>query len=490
MKFCYEAMSISGRQVLSGMAVLIVEDESLLRRRLTRHLEQLGAEVTAVEDLARARDSAADVDFDFVLLDVNLPDGSGMDLLRERVFGDATGVVIMTAEGGVSGAVEAMKLGAVDYLAKPFDPGVLPLVMGRARKERQSARAAEYGRASREDDSFFFGEGLQSVRQQLTKIVEADRRMLTQLPPVLITGETGTGKSTLARWIHEQGPRAQGPFIAVNCPALPDTLAESELFGHERGAFTDARNARQGLFEAAHGGTLFLDELPSLSSSLQAKILTVLEDRKIRRLGGNRMIEVDVRVIAATNIDLRAAVAAREFREDLLHRLDLYRIDLPPLRQRGDDLLRLADHLLQDLCRKHRLPLREITHRGRTRLLAYRWPGNVRELAHALERALVFEETATLEFAHLAEGHADGQSSAEGSADWLNPSFQLVEGEFSLEDATNRLIQLALRQSNHNVSAAARLLGVTRDFIRYRLEGNRKDDDPAPHGSSSGSPQH
>jgi len=482
-------MSMSELTYLSGMSLLIVEDEVFLRRRLARHLEALGADVTAAEDLATAGAFLADLDFDFVLLDVNLPDGSGLDLLRKNVFGSDTGVVVMTAEGGVSGAVEAMKLGAVDYLAKPFDPGVLPLVMRRARRERQSSRVAEHRKAASEEESFFFGESLLPVREQLEKIIVADERMLTQLPPVLITGETGTGKSTIARWLHEHGPRAKSPFIEVNCPALPDTLAESELFGHERGAFTDARTARQGLFEAAHGGTLFLDELPSLSSPLQAKILTALENRRIRRLGGNRSIDVDVRIVAATNVDLRAAVEAKEFREDLLHRLDLYRIDLPPLRQRGTDLFRLTEHLLEDLCRKHRLPLREITELGRQRLLGYGWPGNVRELAHELERGLVFEESAALQFAHLQSDSTAPPPIIEEGSEWLNPSFRFVEGEFSLEDATNRLVQLALRQSNSNVSAAARLLGVTRDFIRYRLHGNRRDSDlespPPPQRSES-----
>lgn len=476
---------MSDPNTLNGMSVLIVEDEALLRRRLARHLESLGAGVTSAEDVASARAFIAKLDFDFVLLDVNLPDGSGMDLLREGEFGSNTGVVVMTAEGGLSGAIEAIKLGALDYLAKPFDPEVLPLVMQRARRERQSVRAAEHRKAVSEEESFFFGEALNPVLTQLEKILTADQRMQTRLPPVLITGETGTGKSTIARWLHEHGSRASRPFIEVNCPALPDTLAESELFGHERGAFTDARSARQGLFEAAHGGTLFLDELSSLSSQLQAKILTVLENGRIRRLGGNRTIEVDVRIVAATNIDLRVAVEAKEFREDLLHRLDLYRLDLPPLRQHGEDVLRLAKHLLRELCSKHRLPLREITEAGRQRLLGYRWPGNVRELAHELERALVFEEASSLQFAHLRPDGVLPSAPSQTSSDWLNPSFRFVENEFSMDDATNRLVQLALRQANHNVSGAARLLGVTRDFIRYRLYGNRSD--PA---SQSSSPSH
>ena len=467
-------MNADSEKTLAGLSVLVVEDEAMLRRRIATHLEALGAYATSTDSIAAARQLLAELDFDFVLLDIHLPDGSGMDLLRDGAFPPGTGVVVMTAQGNVAGAVEAMRLGALDYLVKPFDPAVLPLVMQRARQARQSSRAAEHARETETEADFFFGDSLAPLREQLEKILAADRRMQTRLPPVLITGETGTGKSHLARWLHRHGPRAAQPLIEVNCSALPESLAESELFGHERGAFTDAKTARQGLFEAAHGGTLFLDELPSLSPALQAKVLLAIEDRKIRRLGGNRQIEVDTRIIAATSRDLRAAVEAGEFREDLLHRLDLYRLHLPALRERGNDLLKLADHLLTRLCRQHRLPRRQISEAGKHRLLAYRWPGNVRELAHELERALVFEDAATLDFAHLPVSGTAGEARPVGG-DWLNPGFKFPEQGFVLEDAVNRLVQLALKQAGGNVSRAARLLGVTRDFVRYRLEGDRRN---------------
>ncbi len=468
-------MNDGNGKTLAGLSVLVVDDEAMLRRRLAAHLDALGADVTGVETLAAARNQLADLEFDFVLLDIHLPDGVGLDLLRTRAIPTTTGVVVMTAQGGVEGAVEAMRLGALDYLVKPFDPAVLPIVMRRARQARQSSRVAEHARTTGDEAFFFFGDSLAPLRAELEKILAADRRLQTRLPPVLITGETGTGKSSLARWLHRNGPRAAQPIIEVNCSALPESLAESELFGHERGAFTDARTARQGLFEAAHGGTLFLDELPSLSSALQAKVLMAIEDRKIRRLGGNRQIEVDVRVIAATSCDLREAVEVGEFREDLLHRLDLYRANLPPLRERGGDILKLAEQLLAQLCRQHRLPRRQITEEGRRRVLAYRWPGNVRELAHELERGLVFEESAALDFAHLPGGTSPTPAAQTTVGDWLNPGFSFPEQGFVLDDAMNRLMQLALKQAGGNASHAARLLGVTRDFIRYRLHGDRKD---------------
>ncbi len=290
----------------------------------------------------------------------------------------------------------------------------------------------------------------------MEKILTADRRVEGPLAPVLIQGETGTGKTTIARWLHQRGPRAARDLVEVNCSALPESLAESELFGHERGAFTDARTARMGLFEAANGGTLFLDELPSLSLPLQAKVLSVIEDHKIRRVGGNKMISVDVRLIAASNRDLKDAVAQGRFREDLLHRLDLYRIYIPPLRERGRDILKLAELFAERLCQRHRLPLKRITPEGQRRLMSYGWPGNVRELAHEVEREIVFGESEDLEFYHF--GSALGVSAGGSSA-----------ADQSRHRVRNSENQNPCSASEDNVSAAARLLGVPRDFVRYRL---------------------
>ncbi|HEX4644026.1 MAG TPA: sigma-54 dependent transcriptional regulator [Verrucomicrobiae bacterium] len=463
---------------LAGLEILIVEDEPLLRRQMAAQLEKLGAEASAAANLATAKKFIADQEFDFAFLDVNLPDGQGTDLLKEKIFPANTAVIVMTAEAGVAGAVEAMRLGAVDYLAKPFEPGELALVIARARRARQSARVEEHRRESVEREVFFFGSTLAPLEKQLEKILTADRRLQQALPPVLIEGETGTGKTTVARWLHNHGPRAGQTLVEVNCSALPETLAESELFGHERGAFTDAHAARMGLFEAAQGGTLFLDELPSLSPGLQAKVLTAIEDRKIRRVGGQKMIEVDTRLIAATNQNLQQLVAGGKFREDLYHRLDLFRIHLPPLRTRSGDILKLAELLITQLSRRHRLPPKGVSEAGRRRLLAYPWPGNVRELAHELERALVFEEGHELAFEQLiTKGGADS-ATPRNPDDWFNESYVFPEEGFGLEEAINRLIRQALKQSGNNVSGAARLLGVSRDFVRYRLTGHKTPEPP------------
>ena len=465
---------------LTGLDILLLEDDVMLRKRLTAQLERLGAEVTAAETLQAARQFIGALAFDVALLDVNLSDGLGPDLLREKAFPPDTVVIVMTAHGGVAGAVEAMRLGALDYLVKPFESEELPLVIERARRTRQSARVEEHRRDDTAKEAIYFGSALAALEEHLGKILAADQRLHGPLPPVLIQGETGTGKTTIARWLHQRGPRAGRELVEVNCSALPEALAESELFGHERGAFTDAHTARMGLFEAANGGTLFLDELPSLSLPLQAKVLTALEDHKIRRVGGNKPVPVDARVVAASNRDLKELVAQGLFREDLYHRLDLYRILLPPLRERGDDILKLAELFTRRICQRHRLPLKKISEAGRRRLLACPWPGNVRELAHELERAIVFEEGPELHFGHLAGGAAESEGTGTKEAAWLNPDYRFPPEGFVLDEAINRLIQVAMDQSGGNISGAGRLLGVPHDFIRYRLGRKKRKTDPPP----------
>lgn len=458
--------------MLSSLSLLIVEDDVLLRKQLRAALERLGADVTVAGSLEAAREVLRNLSFDFALVDVNLPDGLGTDLLQQKVVPAGTGVVVMTADGGVNGAVEAIRMGALDYLVKPFETAELPLVLARAKKAKQTARLTEHRRNDAGSAEFVFGEALAAVEAQLRRILAADERVQTQLSPVLLIGETGTGKSSVARWIHQNGPRSSQAWVEVNCSALPETLAESELFGHEKGAFTDARSARMGLFEAAHGSTLFLDEIPSLSLALQAKVLMAIEDQRIRRVGGNKSIPVDVRVIAASNRDLGGLVRTGQFREDLLHRLDLFRLSLPPLRERGNDVLRMAEVLLEKLCRRHRLPQKRISEAGKKRLLGYGWPGNVRELSHELERAVVFSDETEVGFEHLPGNRsASPPTSPESKEAWLNPSFVFPDQGFSLEKAIDQLVLKAVQQAGDNVSAAARLLGVSRDIVRYRLAG-------------------
>ncbi|MDP0500218.1 MAG: sigma-54 dependent transcriptional regulator [Verrucomicrobiota bacterium JB022] len=470
-------------KLLADQRVLVVEDERFWRDELCDYLEEQGADVLPVGTLQEARTAAADWEPDFALLDVHLPDGSSLELLRDEVFGPTTAVVVMTAEGGVQLAVEAMRLGAADFLAKPFEPEALPLVLRRARDNRRRDRIEQHQREAQKQSvgGIYFGQALTTLQHELQRILQAEQRLRHHLPPVLIEGETGTGKSTLARWLHEQGPRASQPLVQVNCATLPDTLAESELFGHEKGAFTDARANRIGLFEAAHGGTLFLDEISSLSPAVQAKVLTAIEDRSIRRVGGNRSIPVDVRLVTASLHDLGELVHEGKFREDLFHRLNLLRLRLPSLRERRADVPALADHLLDGLKRRYRLPEVKISPRGYRELQAYAWPGNLRELGHELERALIFIEGDTLNFPHLGQASLGAEPEGEGLPTLLNPYWAFpAEGEFNLEQALQELgmvlIQQALDRCEQNVSAAARLLGVPRDYVRYRLKTTGEGD--------------
>lgn len=459
---------------LTGSSLLLLEDEPLLRRRIAAHLEKLGAEVTQATNVAEAREALRNLSFDFALMDVNLPDGRSLTLLEEKAVPASVVAVVMTAEGGVAGAVEAMRRGAADYLVKPFDLDELGVRLAKARRDRGNKRGEQHRKEAEiaTEESFFFGTALAGVASQLEKILGADRRVQGALPPVLIEGETGTGKTTLARWLHRRGPRAGGPLVEVNCSALPETLAESELFGHERGAFTDAKEARIGLLEAAEGGTLFLDELPSLSLAVQAKFLKAIEDRAIRRVGGNRMLAIDARIIAATNADLRVLVAEGKFREDLLHRLDLFRVRIPPLRERGDDIVPLAEALAARIGKNYGLPPRPIPAVGQKRLRAHRWSGNVRELAHEIERSLVFDDD-QLTFSTLGGAQAAGAERVANA--WIASDFEIPPTGFSLEAAIDGLIRRALAQCDGNVSAAARLLGVTRDYVRYRLKEERAE---------------
>ncbi len=468
---------------LAGVSILIVDHEALFRKQLAAQLERLGADTSQAGDLATARGLAETLSFDFVLLDVNLPDGRGTELLKAGALSYTTAVIVMTAGAEVSAAVEALRFGAADFLTKPFEAAELPLVIRRVRRARQTDRGEQHRHSelARNEPTFFFGGALAALQERINKIIAAEVRMGTEAPasPVLIEGESGTGKTSIARWIHQHGPRAKAPLIEVNCSALPESLAESELFGHERGAFSDAKTAHMGLFEAADGGTLFLDELPSLSLALQSKVLSAIEEGQVHRVGSDKPVGVNVRIIAASIRNVRAAIAAGELRADLYQRLDLFHLSLPPLRARRGDLIKLAEHLIAQLCRKHRVPLRKVSEAGRERLLSHPFPGNVRELAHELELAILFEHSNQLELEHLGSAVGAGATSGGLPPDqWFNEQFRFSTDGFSLEQAINRLIQHALKQSDHNVSAAARLLGVSRDYVRYRLEHKRTEGGP------------
>ena len=348
-----------------------------------------------------------------------------------------------------------MKLGLFDYLSKPLDLDQLT----RAVRSGLTGRVPFSTTAQQLDAVLGDSEPMQRLRRLLGR--SAKSRVAT----ILLTGETGTGKGLAARAIHHASPRAHGPFMNVTCTALPSGLLESELFGHEKGAFTDAKARKLGLFELADGGTLFLDEVGDMPPELQAKLLRVLEERTFRRVGGAEEITVDIRLIAATNANLKAAVQDRKFREDLYYRLAVLEVELPPLRHRGPDILQLAQHFLREVCAAEGVPTPRIDPEAATALQRYRWPGNVRELRNVMERGILMGEDGGLDLRWLRPPSVDAKNSG-GTQD----GFELPDWGVNMRALERRFVEQALERSNGNITRAAALLGMNRDQMRYRVE--------------------
>jgi DNA-binding NtrC family response regulator len=450
-------------------SIVIIEDEALLSKQLVRALAGSAHEVQAADSGESGLKLVQEVHPDLVLLDLRLPDRSGLDLLLDIRQLDATlPVILMTAYGSVSDAVEAMRRGATDYLQKPLDLDELRLTVQRIVTEQRRNRELTY---LRERTHALPGGPVGDDPWLRTIFAQVERLRAAGLPPgkrptILITGETGTGKGVMARAIHEQ--LGGGPFIEVNCTAMPATLVEAELFGHERGAFTDGKSSRSGLFEAAEGGAVFLDEIGHLETGLQTKFLKVIEEKRIRRLGSTRDRAVDVHVIAATNRDLDAAVREGSFREDLLHRLRVLCFEIPPLRERKDDVRLLARHFCQELGALYGGRARTISAEAEALLARYTWPGNVRELRNVIERAVLLGASTALDADDFcAMVCAESFAAADPSS---SPEFALPEGGIDLATLERSLIQQALARTGGNRTQAAALLGLSRDTLRYRLE--------------------
>ncbi len=467
---------------MNGSTVLIVDDERTLARAMKAFLAESGYEAEVAPDAERALEMLDTLRPDVVFTDVRLPGMNGIELLRRiREFDPAISVVVMTAFGTIEGAVEAVKLGAFDYLKKPVDLEELKLLADRARETSLLKQELSYYRRRAANDASFVG--VVGKSPTMLAVLERARQIATleETPPVLITGETGTGKGLVARTIHSSGTRAAKPFIDINCTALPATLMEAELFGYERGAFTDAKESKMGLFEAAEGGFLFLDEVGDIELSLQGKLLRAIEERTVRRVGGIRDRKVDVRILAATNRDLERESQRERFRKDLYFRLAVILLHLPPLRERGDDVLILAEHFLQQYNTKYGRSVRRLDAQARELLLAYPWPGNVRELSHVIERAVLWSQGPTLDVEHLsltspasaplAEFDVDRSvpDTALGSSDHPAPSALPQEG-VDLAQWERTMIEHALREAGGNQTKAAQRLGISRDTLRYRLK--------------------
>ncbi len=426
--------------------LLIVDDDEAIRISLEERFAARGFVVTTASDGDKAIEAARKRP-DLMLLDLQMPGRDGIEVLRAvREFDDAMTVIVITAHGTVDRAVEAMKAGAYDFIEKPFDPARIEEAVGRANERAKLQRAH---RAHRDAQP---GPDLVVADPRMQAQLEIAKKAAASDATVLITGESGTGKEMVAREVHAWSSRCDEPMVAVNCVALAESLLESELFGHEKGAFTGANERRRGRIELAHRGTLFLDEIGDISGAFQAKLLRVLQERSFERVGGHESIEVDVRVVAATNRDLKAAVQAGEFREDLYYRLNVIEVHLPPLRERPGDLLALAEHFAATTGARAGLRA-ELSEAAKARLTAHKWPGNVRELRNAIERALVMCDDAVITCDDLPpEVIAEAELPPEGF-------------HARVEAYRKKLIQDALDQCGGVRTKAAELLGLQRTYL-------------------------
>ncbi len=453
--------------------VLVIEDEVVLAKNIQRSLQKVGHSVAVASTGSEGERLFAEAPPDITLLDLRLPDASGLEVLpRLRAVDGGAAVLIMTAYATVEDAVTAIKLGAKDYVEKPLNLEDLRLTVSRVLEERQLKQEVAYYR-TRETVALdaLVGDcaGMVALRAKLSRLASLPAEAAP--PTVLITGETGTGKGLVARVLHSHGPRAARPFIEVNCAAIPENLVEAELFGYQRGAFTDAKAGKVGLFQAAHGGTLFLDEVGCVPLATQVKLLKAIEEKTVRPVGGRTEDIVDIQVVAATNSDLEATVANGSFREDLFYRLRVAPLVVPPLRDRGDDVARLARRFVAELATRYRSGVKRLSAAAEAALVAYRWPGNVRELRNTLDRAVLFSESETIEPAALGlpgEIRSAGLVLRRDETGGLD--IELPPGGIRFEDLERALLLSALRQSDGSQTEAARLLGLTRDTLRYRME--------------------
>ena len=445
--------------------ILVIDDEASLRDFLVILLEGEGYQVAIAEDVASGIKSLEEHSFDLVMCDLKLPDGIGLEVLefaRNRRL--ETPFIIITAHTTPQHALEALRAGAAEYLSKPFNVDDLKLIVEKLLQpppeEPEELELPEFIGSS----------------GPIRRILELVPRVASKPSTVLVTGESGTGKELLARAIHARSAQASGPFLSVNCGALPEGLLESELFGHARGAFTGAVRDHNGLFAQAHGGTIFLDEVGELTPAMQVKLLRVLQEHRVRPVGSSREIEVDVRVMAATNRDLQSDVAEGRFREDLFYRLKVIHLHLPPLRRRGDDVPTLARHFVARTCERFGIPPKRLTPDAIRVLQAYSWPGNIRELENIVEQTVALESGALISSGSLPE-HLRGEPARPQSEGVSLPEEGLDIDEY-LENIRRSLMEQALRQTEGHQKKASELLRMSYRAFRYHAEklGLAKDD--------------
>jgi DNA-binding NtrC family response regulator len=457
--------------------ILVVEDEEKLRRVVQLQLESAGFEVDGAATAEQALPLATVANL--IITDMRLPGMDGLQLIQQlQSRGIPAAVIVMTAHGSIESAVQAMKLGAADFLQKPFSLDHLTTLVQKVMAV-QSLRAENQRMREELDHRYQFDNivGRSAVMRDIFHTVE---RVSPTRATVLLAGESGVGKDMIARAIHQHSPRKNHPFVKINCTAIPENLMESELFGYDKGAFTGANTSKPGKFEQADQGTVFLDEIGDVPGHIQVKLLRILQERQFERLGSNLTRNVDVRVVAATNVDLRAALEQGRFREDLYYRLNVVPINIPPLRERKEDIPFLAKHFVEKLSKELGARTREISPAGMERLLSHSWPGNVRELENTIERSLVL---ASGELLQASEIRIEAPRSVH-TASQQTPL--LPEGE-TLEHWEQMMIREALRRASGNKSQAARMLGLTRNALRYRLSQMGMDGGPGEDSESSAS---
>jgi DNA-binding NtrC family response regulator len=467
---------------MSAEKIMVVDDERLVRWSLRQKCEEWGYLVIEAEAGETALLLAQRESPDLVLLDVRLPDLTGIEVLdRLKKSGDVRAIVMITADPQLDDVKAALKLGAYDFVGKPIEFDELRIVIQNALEETSLRNQVQALRGEVRRGVGY--DSVVSVSPKMTELMNFVRKVAScEATTILVQGESGTGKDLIAKTIHSESSRRERPFVPINCSAIPETLMEAELFGHEKGAFTDAKQMKKGLFEAADGGTLFLDEIGELTPLLQAKLLRVLEDQVIRRVGGIRDMQVDVRVIAASNRDLEKAVREGQFRQDLYYRLAIIAIFIPPLRDRKEDVLPLVDFFIERYNRRFKKSIRGITDDTRALLLSHNWPGNVRELRNTIERGMILEEEPFLRPVYLpfSVGESGGRtlfertSPANGGRSLPNgrtlPRLYIPEGGTSLEEVEHSMVELAMSQANGNQTNAAKLLDISRDALRYKLK--------------------
>lgn len=447
--------------------ILIVDDEKLIRFTLQKALKKEGFEVIPAEGGEESLKIYKEELPDLVLLDIKLPDMDGMEILKiiKEIDRDAL-VIMMTGYGAIETAVKAIKLGAYDFVEKPFNMEKLKVIIKKALETVELKREVVHLR-SQQKISYSF-DNIIGESKSVKKIAELTKKIAkSDATTILLQGESGTGKDLVAKVIHYQSARAEKPFMEINCTALPETLIESELFGYEKGAFTDAKTLKKGLFELADGGTVYLDEIGDTKPSTQVKLLGVIENKTFKRIGGTKDITVDVRVIAATNRNLEEAVKSGSFREDLYYRLKVIPILLPPLREKKEDILLLANHFIKEFNREFRKKVEGIAPMAQKFLTQYPWPGNVRELRNVIERAILLESEDVILAEHLPVEimiRPAEEKQMEG------PSLKIPQEGLSIEEVEKKLIKQALDITNGNQTKAARLLSLSRDALRYRMQ--------------------